>query len=58
MKNVKWSADPEDAVELEKQSDGSVLITVKKVAEVTITAKAGNLKASAPLTITKATPEE
>lgn len=59
VKNVKWSADPADAVELEKDSQGGVLITVKKYVEkVTITAKAGSLKASAPLTITKATPDE
>lgn len=58
VKSVKWSAEPDDAVELEKQADGSVLITVKKVADVTIHAKAGNLQASAPLKITQATPEE
>ena len=57
VKNVKWSADPDDMVELEKQSDGSVMITVKQAGDVTIMAKAGNLKASAELHIASATAE-
>jgi hypothetical protein len=58
VKNVNWSADPADAVLLEKQSDGSVLITTKKPGTVKIIAKAGNLKASAPLEITEATADQ
>ncbi len=58
VKNVKWSAEPKDAVDLEKQSDGSVLITVKSATpEVTIIAKAGSLIGRAPLHITEATPD-
>lgn len=56
VKNVKWSADPADAVSIEKQSDGSVMITMKKYYDkVTINAKAGSLKASAPLHMLKTT---
>jgi hypothetical protein len=57
VKNVKWSAEPADAVVLEKQGDGSVLITTKKAGDVKIIAKAGNLKATAPLTILQTTPD-
>ncbi len=58
VKNVKWSADPEDAVDLEKQADGSVMITVKEATDVTIIAKAGSITGKAPLHVTKATPDE
>lgn len=58
VKNVKWSADPADAVDLEKQSDGSVMITVKKAVDVTIIAKAGPLRATAPLHVTEFKPED
>lgn len=59
VKNAKWSADPSDAVEIEKDGPDGVLITVKKAVDVvTIYAKAGSLKASAKLYITQATPEE
>lgn len=59
VKNVKWSADPSDAVDIEKDGDDGVLITVKKAVDVvTIHAKAGSLKSSAKLYITEATPEE
>lgn len=59
VNNVKWSADPADAVTLEKDDEGGVLITVKKyVKNIKIIAKAGPLRAEAPLTITEATADE
>jgi hypothetical protein len=58
VKNAKWSADPSDAVSFEKQDDGSVMITTKKlVSDVKITAKAGSLKATATLHMDEATDE-
>jgi hypothetical protein len=57
-KGVKWSASPADAVDLEPGSDGSVMIIVKQAVDVTITAKVGSLKATAPLKITQATAED
>lgn len=58
IKNVKWSADPSDAVSFAKQDDDSgstTMITVKKfVSEVKITAKAGGLKSTAILHLTEA----
>jgi len=58
VKNIKWSADPSDAVSFEKQDDGSVMITTKKFVEkVTITAKAGSLKKTAILHMDEATDE-
>src|SRR4051794_34929059 len=39
VKNIKWSADPADSVSLEKQKDGSVMITTLKAGKVTIIAK-------------------
>ena len=52
VKNAKWSADPADAVSIAKQSDGTVMITMKKAVDlVTIKAKAGSLTATAKLHI-------
>lgn len=58
VKNVKWSADPADAVSFAKQDDGSVMITMKKFAPtVTITAKAAGLKSTAKLHMTQSDDE-
>ena len=62
-KNIKWSASPAGVVEfLKGSSAGETLIHVinaptSGTTAVTITAKVGSLSATAPLTITGATPE-
>lgn len=58
VKKPKWSASPSDLVDLEPQSDGTVMITTRGVGTVTITAKSGNLSGSSELTIEQASPEE
>lgn len=58
VKKPKWSASPEDLVDLEPQSDGSVMITSRGAGTVTITAKSGGLSGSAKLTITAAKTDE
>lgn len=59
IKNVKWSAEPADAVSFAKQDDDSgstTMITVKKqVDEIKIIAKAGGLKSTAVLHVTAST---
>lgn len=58
VKKVKWSASDPDMVDLDTQTDGSVLITVRKAGSVTIKAKAGGLVGEAPLEITEATSDD
>lgn len=58
VKKVKWSASDSDIVDLDPQTDGSVMITVRKAGSVTIKAKAGNLTGEAPLEITEATADD
>jgi hypothetical protein len=60
VKNIKWSADPSDSVEFQKGDTASeIMIVIKNgdTADVTITAKVGSLKATAPLHITSTTPD-
>lgn len=66
VKGLKWSADPADAVDSFDPGDttGEVIIVLSKKCgdpntqtNVTITAKKGSLKATAPLTITNTTPD-
>ncbi len=54
VKKVKWSAEDPDMVDLDPQSDGSVLITVRKAGKTKIIAKAGGLRGEAPLEVTEA----
>jgi hypothetical protein len=58
VKKVTWSIEDKDMADLDKQSDGSVLITVRKAGKTKIIAKAGTLKGEAPLEITEATAED
>ncbi len=58
VKKVTWSAEDPDMVDLDKQSDGSVIITVRKAGKTKIIAKAGGLKGEAPLEVTEASPED
>jgi hypothetical protein len=54
VSKVKWtSSDPETA-DVETESDGSAMITIRKAGTVTIKAKAGSLTGEAPLEITEA----
>ncbi|MDB4937702.1 MAG: hypothetical protein JWP87_4674 [Labilithrix sp.] len=52
VKKVKWSVSDPEIADIETQSDGSAMITVRKAGNVTIIAKAGSIKGEAPLTIT------
>jgi hypothetical protein len=62
-KNIKWSASPSGVVEFLKGSTASetmihvINAPTDGTTNVTITAKVGSLSATAPLTITGATPE-
>ena len=57
--DVKWKADPEDAVDIEPDAmSGGVIITTRKAGVVKITATAGPLSGSSMLNITQYTPEE
>ncbi len=58
VRGVEWSASPEGMVDLDKQADGSVLITTKKAGEVTIRAKKGNISGTAKLTISSTSDED
>lgn len=58
VKKVTWSAEDPDMVDLDKQSDGSVIITVRKAGKTNIIAKAGGLKGVAPLEVTEASAED
>jgi hypothetical protein len=54
VKKVKWSAEDPDMVDFDTQTDGSVLITVRKAGSTKIVAKAGGLVGKAPLEVTEA----
>lgn len=56
---VEWSANPADAVSIQKSAEGAALFTMLKSGEVTITAKTPDGKSgTAKLTISPATPQE
>lgn len=54
VSKVKWSVSDPDMADIETQSDGSAMITVRKGGTVTIKAKAGGLTGEAQLVITEA----
>jgi len=59
VKKVKWTIDDPDAADLEPGTDGtSVMITVRKAGDFTLTAKAGSLKGTAPIHITEASADD
>lgn len=58
VKNVKWSVSDDSIADIEKQEDGSGMITVRKAGTVDIIAKAGSLTGRAQLVVTAATAEE
>jgi hypothetical protein len=58
VKKVKWSVSDPEIADIETQSDGSAMITVRQAGNVTIIAKAGSIKGEAPLTITESKDNE
>jgi hypothetical protein len=59
VSDVKWKAEPEDAVDIDPDAmSGGVIITTRKAGDVKITATAGPLSGSSMLHITQFTPEE
>jgi hypothetical protein len=58
VRKVRWSSSDPDIVDIETESDGSAMITIRKAGTVTIKAKAGSLTGEAPLVISEATDAE
>lgn len=58
VKKVKWSVSDPEVADIETQSDGSAMITVRTAGTVTIIAKAGSVRGEAPLTITESKDNE
>lgn len=58
VKKITWTASDPEMVDLDTQSDGSVILTVRKAGTVTIKAKSGSLSGTASLVVTQATPED
>ncbi|MBS2018365.1 MAG: hypothetical protein JST00_36200 [Deltaproteobacteria bacterium] len=58
VKNVKWSVSDDAIADIEKQEDGSAMITARQAGTVDIIAKAGGLVGRAQLVISAATAEE
>lgn len=58
VKKVKWSVSDPEVADIETQSDGSAMITVRKAGTVNIIAKAGPIRGEAPLTITESKDDE
>ena len=54
MKSIRWSAEPDGSVSLEKQKDGASHHD-EEGRQGQIIAKSGDLHGTAPLTITEAT---
>jgi len=54
VKSVKWSVSDPEIADIEKQEDGSAMITVRKAGTVKVIAKAGGLEGSADLVVTEA----
>jgi len=54
VKSIKWSVSDTDIADIERQEDGSAMITVRKAGTVKVIAKAGGLEGSAELVITAA----
>lgn len=54
VKKLKWSIEDKEMADLDVQTDGSVLITVRKAGKTNIVAKAGGLVGKAPLEVTEA----
>lgn len=58
VKSVKWSVSDPEVADIEKQPDGSAMITVRKAGTVDVVAKAGSLEGTAQLVVTPATADE
>jgi len=58
VKKVKWSVSDPEVADIDVQSDGSAMITVRKAGSVKVIAKAGPIRGEAPLTITESKDNE
>lgn len=54
VKNVKWSVSDPEVADIERQADGTAMITIRKPGSTKVIAKAGGLQGSATLEVSAA----
>jgi len=54
VKSVKWSVSDPEIADIERQADGTAMLTMRRAGTVTVLAKAGSLEGSAELVVTAA----